>query len=110
MSVREHADLLEPLMRSPDDEGKAISHRRLHGKYRLPRQAMPVDASKLTQRRARETLDRHRVDVLHEQIAVEPNPQVRQVPDSKRGIEVLVIRDEERSEAEALLDEVDDEV
>src|SRR5580704_17992301 len=69
--VREHSHLLQPLVRAPDDERDAITHRGLHGKYRLSGEAMPVHAAEMAQRRARDPAYRIRVDVLQQDVAVE---------------------------------------
>ncbi len=108
--VRVHADLLQPLVRAPQDQRDAVAHRRLHREDGLAGQAVPVVAAEVAQRRAGDLLHRVRVDVLLDQVAVEADAQVRQVADAQRCVEVLVVGDQQRVQSESLLDEVDDVV
>src|SRR5207253_3882824 len=45
VEVREHADLIDTLLRPPDDQRNLELHRGVHGERGLPRQAMPVHAA-----------------------------------------------------------------
>lgn len=110
MLVREHADLLEPLVGAPDDQRDAVAHRRLHRENRLPGDARPVDAAELAQAGARDRPHRERVHVLDEDVAVEADAQVGEVADAERRIEILVVGHQQRIEPEPLLDRVHDEV
>src|SRR5205823_2459646 len=55
-------------------------------------------------------LHRFGVHVLHENVAVEANAEVREIADAERRVEVLIVGDEQRVEPEAFLHEMDDEI
>ncbi len=106
--VGEHPHLLQPLVGAPDDQRNLVPNGCLNRENRLPGQAMPVDAAETPQRCARDLLDRNRVDVLYQDVAIEADAQVRQVADTQRRVEVLVVGDQQRVQSQAVLDQVHD--
>src|SRR5262245_41285280 len=76
MLVREHADLLNALMRSPDNQRYLVPNGRLHRKYCIPRKNRPVNTSKAPQGALSDLLHRNGVDILIKNVTVEPDSQI----------------------------------
>ena len=108
--VREHPDLFQPLVSTPNNQRNPVAHGGLDREYGLTGEARPVHAPELTQGSARDLLDRHRVDVLDQDVAIESDSKIGQVLNPQRRVEVLVVCDQERVQSQALLDDVNDEV
>lgn len=110
IKMAEHADLIYPLMRPPDDQRDLELDGDLDWEDGLPGKAMPIDAVQPAQRGARDALDRFRTDGQRHDVAVEANAQVDQVADADVGVVMLVVRHEQRIHAVDVLENMDDKV
>src|SRR2546421_334599 len=102
MLVAEHANLLEPLVRAPDNQRHLEPHRGLYREDALPGEDRPINAAGTAQAGPRDPLYRLGVHVLHENVAIEADAEVREIANAERRVEILIVSDEQRVEPEAL--------
>ncbi len=94
--MREHADLLEALMRAPDDKRDFRLHRHPHGKNAVPRQRVPMKAAAFLECGPHDPLHKVGRQRQGDDIAAERGAQPNYVVEAGARIIVTIVGNEQR--------------